>query len=187
MVVRSGMGARLRERVEVADVVQEVLVEVVRQFPRFNGQNDAAVLGWLRRLAGQRLADLGRYHSRSKRGGDGSAVPLERVSNRGRIADQGGGQWLDRLALSQTSPSQVVVKREQFDLLADALAGLPEAEVDVLWLFFADSLTFDAIGLRLNLSRKSVSRIFAQGLKKLKRSLEGPPGGALKYDDRAGH
>jgi RNA polymerase sigma-70 factor (ECF subfamily) len=45
MVVRSGMGRRLRERVEVSDVVQEVLVEVVRQFPRFTGQNDAAVLG----------------------------------------------------------------------------------------------------------------------------------------------
>jgi RNA polymerase sigma-70 factor, ECF subfamily len=183
MVVRSGMGRRLRERVEVSDVVQEVLVEVVRQFPRFTGQNDAAVLGWLRRLADQRLADQGRYHCRSKRGGDGMALPLDGASESGGLADEGSGRLLDRLALSQTSPSQLVSKREQFDLLADAFAGLAEPEADVLWLYFAESLSFEAIGQRLNLKRKSVSRIVAQGLKKLKRLLEGPPGGALKYDD----
>jgi RNA polymerase sigma-70 factor (subfamily 1) len=187
MVVRSGMGQRLRERVEVSDVVQDVLVEVVRQFPRFNGQNDAALLGWLRRLAGQRLADQARYHCRSKRGGVGMALALNGASESGGLADQGSGRLLDRLALSQTSPSQVVSKREQFDLLADALAGLAEPEADVLWLYFAESLTFEAIGQRLNLKRKSVSRIVGQGLKKLKRSLEGPPAGALKYDDRATH
>ena len=84
-------------------------------------------------------------------------------------------------ALSQTSPSQVVSRREQFDLLADALAGLAEQEADALWFYFAESLPFEVIGQQLNLSRKSVSRIVAQGLKKLKRSLEGPPGGALRY------
>src|SRR5882762_6292868 len=35
MVVRTGLGPKLRERVELSDVVQEALVEVVRQFPQF--------------------------------------------------------------------------------------------------------------------------------------------------------
>jgi hypothetical protein len=61
MVVRSGLGTKLRERVELSDVVQKVLVDVVRQFPQFNGETEAAVMGWRRRV-GQRLADLGRYH-----------------------------------------------------------------------------------------------------------------------------
>ena len=60
MVVRTGLGPRLRERLELSDVVQEALVEVVRQFPQFTGQNEAALVGWLRRLVGQKLADLGR-------------------------------------------------------------------------------------------------------------------------------
>ena len=62
MVVRTGLGPKLRERVELSDVVQEALVEVVRQFPQFTGQNEAALVGWLRRLVGQKLADLGRYY-----------------------------------------------------------------------------------------------------------------------------
>jgi RNA polymerase sigma-70 factor (ECF subfamily) len=188
MVVRTGLGPRLRERVELSDVVQEALVEVVRQFPQFTGQNEAALLGWLRRLVGQKLADLGRYHSRAKRAGGATAVPLDAApdSGSGRSGEE-SGRLLDMLALSQTSPSQAVSKREMLGLLADAFAGLPEQEADVLWLYYADSLSFETIGQRLELSRKSVRGIYARGLKHLKRSLEGPPGGLLRYEDGSAH
>jgi RNA polymerase sigma-70 factor (subfamily 1) len=183
MVVRSGLGPKLRERVDLSDVVQEVLLEVVRQFPQFSGETEADVLAWMRRLVGQRLADLGRYHRRVKRGGNAMALQLDAAPECGGSPGDESGRLIDLVALSQTSPSQVVSKREQFDVLADALAALAENEADVVWLYFRENLTFEAIGQRLNLSRKSVSRIVGQSLKKLKRSLNGPPGGALKYDE----
>ena len=186
MVVRTGLGPRLRQRVEMSDVVQEVLVEVVRQFPQFTGQNEAALVGWLRRLVGQKLADLGRYHSRAKRAGAATALPLD-----GAAPDVGGGfrpgeesgRLLDMLALSQTSPSQAASRREQIVLLADALASLPVTEADILWLYSAESLSFEAIGERVGLSRKSVRGIWARGLKRLKRSMDGPPGGPMRLND----
>src|SRR6516162_227993 len=105
MVVRTGLGPRLRERVELSDVVQEALVEVVRQFPQFTGQSEAALVGWLRRLVGQKLADLGRYHSRAKRAGEATAVPLDAAQNAGPVrSGEESGRLLDMLALSQTSP-----------------------------------------------------------------------------------
>ena len=76
-LVRRGLGSKLGERVELADVLQEVFVEIVRQFPKFTGENEAAVMGWMRRLVSQRLADLGRYHRRVKRAGDAMALPLD--------------------------------------------------------------------------------------------------------------
>jgi RNA polymerase sigma-70 factor (subfamily 1) len=187
MVVRTGLGPRLRERLELSDVVQEALVEVVRQFPQFTGQNEAALVGWLRRLVGQKLADLGRYHSRSKRAKAGSTLPLDAPFEAGGPSKSseggGGGRLLDMLSLSQTSPSEVASRRELIVLLADALAALPEAEADIVWLRHAENLSFEAIGERMGLSRKSVRGIWARGLKRLKRSLEGPPGGTLRYDD----
>src|SRR6516162_4958136 len=93
MIVRTGLGPRLRERLELSDVVQETLVEVVRQFPQFTGQNEAALVGWLRRLVGQKLADLGRYHGRSKRTGGGITLPLDAVYDIGaavRAGEPGG-------------------------------------------------------------------------------------------------
>jgi ECF sigma factor len=85
MVARSGLGTKLRERVELSDVVQEVLVDVVRQFPQFAGETEAAVMGWMRRLVGQRLADLARYHRRVKRAGDGMAVRLDGAPDSGGL------------------------------------------------------------------------------------------------------
>jgi RNA polymerase sigma-70 factor (subfamily 1) len=190
MVVRTGLGPRLRERVEMSDVVQEVLVEVVRQFPQFTGQNEAALVGWLRRLVGQKLADLGRYHSRAKRAGASTALPLDGMASDsagGLRAGEESGRLLDMLALSQTSPSQAASRREQIVLLADALAALPEPEADVLWLHSTENLSFEAIGERFGLSRKSIRGIMARGLKRLKRSLEGPPGGPLRFDDGRSH
>lgn len=184
MVVRTGLGPRLRERVELSDVVQEALVEVVRQFPQFTGQNEAALVGWLRRLVGQKLADLGRYHSRAKRSAGGSDVPLDAPYDPGGGGGgPGGGRLLDMLSLSQTSPSEAASRRELIVLLADALADLPAPEAEVLWLYHAEALSFEAIGDRLGLSRKSVRGVWARGLKSLKRSLEGPPGGNARYDD----
>ena len=186
MVVRTGLGPRLRERVELSDVVQEALVEVVRQFPQFTGQNEAALVGWLRRLVGQKLADLGRYHSRAKRTGSGSDVPLDapyEIAGGGVHGGEGGGKLLDMLSLSQTSPSEAASRRELIVLLADALADLPGSEAEVLWLHHAEGLSFEGIGERMGLSRKSIRGVWARGLKSLKRTLEGPPGGNARYDD----
>src|SRR3954467_13196084 len=135
MVVRTGLGPKLRERVELSDVVQEALVEVVRQFPQFTGQNEAALVGWLRRLVGQKLADLARYHNRAKRSAGGPIMPLDAPwgTEGGTEPGQAGGRLLDMLALSQTSPSEAASRRELTVLLADALAGLPETEAEVLW------------------------------------------------------
>ncbi len=176
MVVRTGLGPRLRERVELSDVVQETLVEVVRQFPQFTGQNEAALVGWLRRLVGQKLADLGRYHSRAKRAAGGAALPLDAPwggegGGGNDSAGGGGGKLLDMLSLSQTSPSEAASQRELKSLLADALADIPEAEADVLWLYYAENLSFEAIGERLGQSRKVVRGLWARGLKGLKRQL----------------
>ena len=175
MVVRTGLGPKLRERVELSDVVQEALVEVIRQFPQFTGQNEAALVGWLRRLVGQKLADLGRYHSRAKRSGGGPDVPLDAAWDLPGGGDGSqGGKLLDMLALSQTSPSEAASKRELTVLLADALAALPETESEVLWLYHAEGLSFEGIGDRMGVSRKSIRGIWARGLKSLKRTLDGP-------------
>jgi RNA polymerase sigma-70 factor (ECF subfamily) len=185
MVIRARLGPRLRAHVDLSDVVQETLVEVVRQFPRFPGQTEVALAGWLRYLVGQKLADLGRHHGRAKRGGDGRTRPLD-IAPGGGLDGEEGGRMLDLLALSQTSPSQAASRREQLARLADALAGLAEQEADVLWLYFVEDLPFVAIGQRLDLSRKSVSRICARGLKHLRRSLGGTPGGRKGFHEDPG-
>lgn len=186
MVVRSGLGARLREKVELSDVVQETLVEVVRQFPQFTGHNEAALVGWMRRLVSQKLADLGRYHNRAKRAGGVAPLPLDGpagIGDSGESPNPGqAARLVDLLALSQTSPSEAAGNREMTVLLADALADLPEQESQVLWMYHVEGLSFEGIGERLGVSRKVARGIWAKGLKSVKRKLEEPPGGHLKAE-----
>jgi RNA polymerase sigma-70 factor (ECF subfamily) len=179
MLARRGLGAKLRERVEVSDVVQDAMLEVVRQFPQFHGQTEASLVGWMRLLLGQKLADLGRFHGRSKRAAAGNVLSLDAgrdLADRDDGRDLPGGRLLDALALEQDSPCEVASRREQCNRLADALAGLPEPEAEVLWLYHSEGLSFEAIGERMGLSRKSIRGIWARGLKALRRALDGRPG-----------
>jgi RNA polymerase sigma-70 factor (ECF subfamily) len=176
LLVRTGLGPRLRERVDLSDVIQEALVEVIRQFPQFTGQTEAALVGWLRRLVGQKLADLGRYHNRVKRAAGGAALPLDAAWEGGGGDGEGVGggavRLLDVLALSQTSPSEAASKRELVVLLADALQGLDETEAEVLWRRHAEGQSFEAIGEQMGVTRKVIRGIWARGLKNLKRTIE---------------
>ena len=56
--------------------------------------------------------------------------------------------------------------------IADAIADLPETEAEVLWLYHADNLSFEAIGQQLGVSRKVVRGLWARGLKSLKKRID---------------
>lgn len=178
MLARTGLGPKLKERVEISDVVQETLIEVIRQFPAFTGQDEVALVGWLRRLIAQKLADLGRYHSRVKRGGGDAPYPLDApmTGPSGALAFgvQPGGKsanLAELLTLSQTSPSEAASRREATVLLADALTKLPADQAEVLWLYHVEGMSFDAIGQHLGVTRKVIRGIWAKGLASLRRSM----------------
>ncbi len=178
MLARTGLGPRLRERVELSDVVQETLIEVIRQFPAFTGNDEVALVGWLRRLIAQKLADLGRYHSRAKRGGGGPVWPLDanpaQFGQLASLAVEPGGRaanLAEILTLSQTSPSEAASRREASVLLADALTKLPADQAEVLWLYHVEGLSFEAIGQRFGVSRKVIRGMWAKGLASLRKSM----------------
>lgn len=178
MLARTGLGPRLRERVELSDVVQETLIEVIRQFPAFTGQDEVALVGWLRRLIAQKLADLARYHNRVKRGGGDAPYPIDApmAGPMGALefGAQAGGRsanLAELLTLSQTSPSEAASRREATVLLADSLAKLPADQAEVLWLYHVEGLSFDAIGQHFGVTRKVIRGIWAKGLASLRRSM----------------
>ncbi|MFM7132444.1 MAG: sigma-70 family RNA polymerase sigma factor [bacterium] len=178
MLARTGLGPKLRERVELSDVVQETLIEVIRQFPAFTGNDEIALVGWLRRLIAQKLADLGRYHSRVKRGGGEAVWPLDaNLATFGHIAGLAAepgsraANLAEILTLSQTSPSEAASRREATVLLADSLTKLPPDQAEVLWLYHVEGLSFESIGQRFGVSRKVVRGMWAKGLASLRKAM----------------
>jgi RNA polymerase sigma-70 factor, ECF subfamily len=78
--------------------------------------------------------------------------------------------------MSNDSPSRREFKELLADdnLLAAALTTLPKSEAEVLWLYHARRLSFQDIGDRMGVSRKSIRSIWAQGFKSLEETLDGP-------------
>jgi RNA polymerase sigma-70 factor (ECF subfamily) len=175
IMAQAGLGPKLRHHVDLSDVVQETLVEVVRQFPRFTGETEGALTGWLRRLMSEKLADLGRYNGRAKRGGGVLPLALDAPREIGPMDDPGDYievRMADVLAVSQATPSEDASRRELVLRVADALRQMPRPEADVLLLYHAEGESFTAIGSRLGMSRKAVRRIWARGLKTLKHHVD---------------
>jgi RNA polymerase sigma-70 factor (ECF subfamily) len=177
-VARREMGPKLHERVDVSDVVQEALVEVIRRFPQFTGRTEAELAGWLRRLVGQKLVDIVRYHGRVKRGAGDHAASLD--AWHGAANGESGIRLVDTLDDSHASPSEIASHRELTRLLGKALTKLPEDEAEVLRLYHVEGLSFESIGERLGLGRKPVRALWARGLQSLRRTLDGPPAGKLR-------
>jgi RNA polymerase sigma-70 factor (ECF subfamily) len=75
---------------------------------------------------------------------------------------------LDRLSISQSSPSEAASRRELSLILTQALADLPESEAAVLRLYHVEGLSFEAIGRRLGINRKAARGVWARGLKALR-------------------
>src|SRR3989440_2520247 len=71
LLARMQIGKRLQGKVDPADLVQEVFLNVHRQFPQFRGTSEAEFVAWLRRImAGEFSPTLRHYMGGKGRGGD---------------------------------------------------------------------------------------------------------------------
>lgn len=167
ILARVEIGRRLQGKLDAADLVQETFLEAHRGIGRFRGTSQAQFLYWLRQILAAKVANLVRHYL----GTQSRDVRLEQdlvvhLDNSSRLLDGG-------LALSQTSPSQQVVQREQGLLLADALARLPEDYRDVLVLRHFEGLTFPQVAQRMNRTVDSVDKLWVRALAQLRTAFQG--------------
>jgi RNA polymerase sigma-70 factor (ECF subfamily) len=149
-------------------LVQEAFLEAHRDFHQFQGQTDAELRAWLRRLLVYNLANqIRRYRTQRRdfRLEQQLAAELDQSSHtleRGLIAPD-------------SSPSARAARREDGLRLAEALERLPAETREVLLLRHFQGLTFPAIARRLGKSLDSVKNTWLRGLAQLRRALEEEP------------
>jgi RNA polymerase sigma-70 factor, ECF subfamily len=169
LLARLQIDRRFRGKADPADLVQETFLEAHRAFPRFRGQTEAEMAGWLRAILAANLADLARRFLRAKR----RDVRLERelagdLDRSSRALGQG-------LAAPTSTPSQQAARREQGVLLAEALERLPADYREVLVLHYLEGLGHPDVARRMGRTIDSVKNLWARALGKLRRSLGDDP------------
>ena len=169
LLLRVQVGVRLRAKVDVEDLVQEVLLEAHRGFARFAGESHGELLAWLRTIvAGVLSNQVRRYFGTQRRN-----VRLERS-----LADDldRSSHTFDRAFVApESSPSHQAARREQVVLLADALAALPVNYREVIILRQLEGLPFPEVACRMGRSLDSVKNLWVRARARLRRELDTEP------------
>ena len=180
-MVRFRMDRRLRGRVDISDVVQQVYIDAAQRLDHYVSGSERSFLVWLRQVAEQSLVDLYRRHLGAQRRDVRRERPLDRagtctVTSRYMAAD---------LAAQMTSPSQRAVRAEFEATLELALAEMSDMDQEVLALRHFEELANSQVAEILGLSPAAASNRYFRALARLRVILKSVPGFFEEYAPEA--
>jgi RNA polymerase sigma-70 factor (ECF subfamily) len=158
------LDARLRGKLDPADLVQQTLLRAYPALGQLRDRDPAVVAAWLRRILARTLADTVRHYDADKR-----AVDLEHSLT--ADLDRSASGLADWVAADQTSPSERAERNEDLLRLADALAGLPDGQREVVVLKHLQGKTLAEIAEATLRTIPAVVGLLRRGLEKLREEL----------------
>lgn len=158
------LGARLKQKVEAEDILQETTIDAVRRTAEFE-QLQRDPFGWLCQIAEHRLIDAHRrfFQSQKRAGEREVSIDAERADD--------GGKFADLLAASMTTPSQAFSRNQKEFQLQIALQELPEETREVLRLRYVDGLQTKEIAERLGKTDGAIRVLLTRSVQKLQEKL----------------
>jgi RNA polymerase sigma-70 factor (ECF subfamily) len=166
MLARFQLSPRLQGKLDYSDVVQQTLLKAHEKKDQLRGHSDAELMGWLRQILANQLAEsIRRFGAESR--------DLARERPLHAALDESSGRLESWLAAAQSSPSQRVIREEQLLRLAEALAALPPDQRQAVELHHLQGYSVADSGRLMNRSRAAVVGLLFRGLKKLRQMLDG--------------
>jgi RNA polymerase sigma-70 factor (ECF subfamily) len=170
--VSARLDRRLASRIDVGDIVQEVLVEAARKLPDYLGRSPLPFSAWLRQIAVERMTHMQRVHIRS-----GKRSVLLEVSLPSSNASSSGQQ----LTSPGKSPSSYVAGKELYGEVARLMERLPECDQELLRLRFIEQVSAKQVSVALGITEQAVRMRQLRALRQLRELLESasPEGDAV--------
>jgi RNA polymerase sigma-70 factor (ECF subfamily) len=163
LLARLHLDPRLQGKLEPADLVQQTLLKAHQNIKQFRGRSDAELIGWLRKILVNNLAEAVRRFSAGAR-------DVERWLESG--LEESSARLEAWLAADQSSPSQHYPRHEQVLRLADALAELRVDQRTAMELHHLKGYSVADVGKQMQRSRAVVVGLLFRGLRKLRHLLQ---------------
>lgn len=167
LVAQKELEPDLHAKGGASDLVQETLLEALRDFGRFQGNSEPELLAWLRRLLLHNLTDFQRRYRETGKRQLGREQPLE-PETPSEIA--GGG-----VAADTPSPSGHAIEHEQFQAIERAMARLPDDYRQVIRLRYLEERSFEQIAETMQRSPNAVRKLWLRAVERLQQEMETPP------------
>ena len=159
------LDARLRGKLDPADVVQQSLLRACVALDQLRDRSPPVRAAWLRKILARTLADAVRDSERDRRD-----VDRER-SLEASIAQSSARLGLF-LAADQSAPSERAARNEDLLRLADALCALPDDAREAVVLKRCRDWTVAEIAGHPGRTPAAVASLLHRGLKQLRGLLE---------------
>jgi RNA polymerase sigma-70 factor (ECF subfamily) len=162
LVVRLRMHPRLRARVDPSDVVQEAQLDALRRLPDYLDRRPMPFRLWLRKTVQERLLKVHRWHLEAGRRTAEREVPLP---------DESSLLLATRLLARGSAPDRRLDRSETVRLVRRAVAGLPEADREVLLMRNFEGLSNQEVAYLLGLDAATASKRHGRALLRLRQVL----------------
>jgi len=146
--VRQSLGARLRERCEADDVLQETYLRAFQSIGRFEWRDQGSFLSWLKTIASHVVLEAASRDARDL------SVPLERD-----------------VPASGVAPEKELRRAERFDRLEAALEGLSPEHRQVIRLARLEKLPLKEVARRMDRTPNAVKQLLWRALQKLQAAF----------------
>jgi RNA polymerase sigma-70 factor, ECF subfamily len=153
VIVRARKNSRLLARVGDSDQVQDIFLEVCRQFSSFRGTRLEELVSWFKEMVLGVMANAARSHL-------GTA---KRDLDRERPLNEVGG-----LSGVGSTPSAVAIRHEESALLAKAMVRLPDDMQRVLLGRHVHQLSYAHLAFEMERSEAAVRVLHVRALRRLR-------------------
>jgi len=158
---------RLQRRVDVSDIVQEVMVDANRRLQDYLANPVMPFHLWLRHIARDRIIDAHRRHRVSAKRSLDREQPL--VAH-GPV-DQSTMELAAELADPQLTPQAAATMHELAQRFAAAIEELEEADREVLLMRHFEHLSNQEVAVALELSEPAASMRYLGAIRRLRELL----------------
>ncbi|HZW30076.1 MAG TPA: sigma-70 family RNA polymerase sigma factor [Isosphaeraceae bacterium] len=168
VLARLQVAPRFRAKFDASDIVQQTLLEAVRDWPKFRGRTEAELAAWLRQILAHVLLHEIRRHGGAQRRDAGREVSLEQA-----LAES-SRRLGAALEAPGSSPSERAGRHELELRLADALTRLPADYAEVILLRNVEGLPHEEVARRMGRGVGAVRMLWVRALARLRQELDLP-------------
>lgn len=169
LAVRMQMLDKLRAQVEAEDVIQEIYMEVYKNFHKFQYSDPESFFKWVTTVVGWKIKDFDKYFFKTAKR---QPHDLSLQHSSAASDDTSSFDITDRVPSAQSTPSQIVMEREGYQMLEKALEKLPEKFRRVITYRQVMKLTAAETGELMEMQANAVNVLFHRAQQKLEKVLK---------------
>ena len=166
-MVRMRLDKRVQRRVDVSDVVQDVLVEASRRLKTYLEAPVIPFHLWLRQIAKDRMIDCYRRHRVSAK----RSMDREQQLNAPKHSDRSAVDLIEMLADEGVTPEDNAIRKETAKSVKASIAMLAKRDAEVINMRHYENLSNQEIGNRLDLNEPAASMRYLRAIRRLREIM----------------